>query len=790
MNLPSPGCASLCPSEGEERRGQIAGPGIRARWQAFLALAACLAVVSAVRGQPFTPHVGYVYPGGGRQGATFEVVVGGQYLGSVSNAYVTGAGVQARVVEYNRPLNQKQFGELRDKLRELQDKRLAARQSPSSTNVWTAADDKTLTEIRDRILKNPPNRQGNPALAEAVTVEITLGPDAEAGEREIRLGTPNGLSNPLIFCVGQLPEVAKPAAKSPNPDLDRFLARLGRKPASSSAKSETRVTLPTVVNGQIMPGAVDRYRFGARKGQRLVVAAHARGLIPYLSDAVPGWFQATLALYDAKGKELAYDDDYRFNPDPVLFYEIPSDGEYVVAIKDSIYRGREDFVYRITLGELPFVTTIFPLGGQAGTQTPVALAGWNLPVTRLTQDNSERGPGVYPLFMRKEELISNRVPFAVDMLPEGLEQEPNGAQANAQLVTLPVILNGRIDRPGDWDVFRIDGRAGAGLVAEVYARRLASPLDSVLKLTDATGRQLAFNDDHEDKGAGLDTHYADSYLRATLPANGTYYLHLGDAQHQGGPEYAYRLRISPPRPDFELRVVPSSVTVRGGMAVPFTVFALRKDGFADEIAVVLKDAPRGFTLSGGRVPAGHDQVRLTLSAPPMPEPAPLRVSLEGRALIHGQAVFHLAVPADDMMQAFMYRHLVPAKELQVAVSGRGASRSALRILGETPVRIPAGGTARVRIGASSSAFADRVQLELSEPPEGIAIRNVSPVSEGAEIELQADAAKVKPGLRGNLIVSVFTGRPPALAQPGKAPVNRRRTPVGSLPAIPFEIVEP
>ena len=40
---------------------------------------------------------------------------------------------------------------------------------------------------------------------------------------------------------------------------------------------------------------------------------------------------------------------------------IPESGEYVLEIKDSIYRGREDFVYRITLGEEPFVTGIFPL---------------------------------------------------------------------------------------------------------------------------------------------------------------------------------------------------------------------------------------------------------------------------------------------------------------------------------------------------------------------------------------------------------------------------------------------
>jgi hypothetical protein len=39
----------------------------------------------------------------------------------------------------------------------------------------------------------------------------------------------------------------------------------------------------------------------------------------------------------------------QFHPDPVLYYEVPADGHYDLEIKDAIYRGREDFVYRITL---------------------------------------------------------------------------------------------------------------------------------------------------------------------------------------------------------------------------------------------------------------------------------------------------------------------------------------------------------------------------------------------------------------------------------------------------------
>ena len=55
-------------------------------------------------------------------------------------------------------------------------------------------------------------------------------------------------------------------------------------------------------------------------------------------------------------------------------------------------------------------------------------------------------------------------------------------------------------------------------------------------------------------GPRLNTHQADSYFMARLPADGTYYVHIGDTARQGGEEYGYRLRLSAPQPDFELRV--------------------------------------------------------------------------------------------------------------------------------------------------------------------------------------------------------------------------------------------
>ncbi len=791
----------------------------------------CMALLTVTTAQAQkqgrTFSIGYCYPAGARQGTTSEHIIAGQFLNAVTNVFITGGGVQAVVTDYYKPITTGEFNRLRGRMEELLEKKEylskgtvtirtkgskdGKKDKSKTDNVpdkfippsktpealakkyanaqWTPEDDKEIVEIRKKMATHV-RRPANPAISELVTVQITVAANAEPGQRELRLATSGGLSNPLVFYVGQLLEFSEEASRNIAEQKSQ-ISKVAFGPKNRKTKAELKITLPATVNGQILPGEVDHCRFTATKGQKLVIAVQARQLIPYISDAVPGWFQATLSLYDAKGKELAYDDDFSFNPDPVLYYEIPADGEYVVEIKDSIFRGREDFVYRITIGEIPFVTSIFPLGGPAGGKTTVQLKGWNLPVTSLTLDDSRKTPGIYPLSVRKDDHVSNFVPFAVDTLPECLAEKSKHGKSQAQHVSLPIIINGRIAKPDDSNVFCFDGKAGDQIVAEVMARRLNSPLDSVLKLTDATGNQIAFNDDNTDKGAGLTTHHADSYLTATLPANGTYLLRLSDTQHKGGPEYTYRLRLSAPQPDFALRVVPSSINVRAGATVPATVYAVRKDGFAGDIILSLKDAPRGFKLSGAKVPAKEDKVKLTITAPSEPTNNPVNLELEGRATIAGREVVRAAVPAQDMMQAFEYRHLVPSQELDVAVTGRASNKSApVKILGDMPVKIPAGGTVSLKIAAVSKdkVFGKKMHLELAEAPEGIVIKKVSPSDDGMEILLESDAAKVTPGQKGNLLVGAF---PPKPAKAPKSPksASRKGGPTTMLPAIPYEIVQ-
>ena len=767
---------------------------------ALLLMGLALCVVSRADGAPNQASVGYVYPAGGQQGATVEVMVGGQNLRGAADAYVSGRGVHASVTEYVPPPRREQLQELQRRLFDLLGQRpgpgnrlrrgqnapqakppaagakgqkagpaapVSLPDHPMLRNLEQMTADE-LRAVAERFLKWRSVQPTPGAIAETAVVQITVDRDAPPGDRELRLRTPAGLSNPLRFEVGTVPEVVE------------------HEPNGPGATAAAPLEVPVVLNGDIMPGDIDRFPIRARRGQQLVIAAQARRLRPYLADAVPGWFQAALALYDAQGREVAFDDDYRFDPDPVIFYQVPGDGIYTVEIRDAIYRGREDFIYRVSVGEQPFITAMFPLGGPAGGDAVASIAGWNLPRRQVQLDTQPGGDCIRPAAWQWSRWLSNQVTYAVDTLPECNETEPNNDIKRAQHVALPRIINGRIERPGDVDVFRFDGRAGDDVVAEVYARRLDSPLDSLLRLSDASGRVLAWNDDHEDKEMGLLTHQADSYLSAKLPRSGTYYVEVSDAQHHGGDAYCYRLRIGPPRPDFALRVTPSGHGIPVGRAMPVTVTAFRKDGFNGDIEIILKDAPPGFALSGGRIRGSQDSARMTLTAPGEPLDAPVALHLEGQARVGEATVSRPVLPADEMMQAFAYWHLVPAQEFLVAVTGARRFAARIALTDRTPIRIPVGGTAQVHISTPPLPMLANLQLELSEPPKGVTLQEVTPAPDGLVLVLKDDAQAAPVGLADNLIVQGFV---PANQQPArKAAAGPGRVSIGFLPAIPFEIV--
>ena len=756
-----------------------------AGWLWLLAVCACSVAVAQD-----APDIGFLYPAGGQRGTTFQVMAGGQYLKGATSATVSGTGVDVEVVRFVKALSRKEQNDLAQAMRARQraimksfgkDKgkawqKLQEREKMASENMPDLPMDlreldvdtlsiPMLKALRDKLMD--PKKQPNAQLDDRVLLSVTIAPDARTGARELRLLTNLGLSNPIQLNINSLAEYHE---TEPNEETATDV-----------------IPLPAILNGQVMPGDVDRFRFHAKRGQRLVADVKARALIPYLADAVPGWFQAVLALYDSEGRELAFVDDFRFDPDPVLRFEIPADGEYELLIRDSIYRGREDFVYRIAIGELPFVESSFPLGGRVGESTKVSLKGWNLPAKAMAINGKGRHPGIRRVAVSALD-AARPIFFALDSPPEQSDREPNNLWQSAQPVTLPLTINGTINRPGDWDVFQFKGRKGQGISAEVFARRLNTPVDSILKLTDGKGVELAVNDDDKDEAAGLTTHHADSRLLATLPADGAYCLHVGDSQGGGGDAYTYRLRIREPRPDYKLRVTPSSINMHAGTTVGVNVVAIRREGFEGDIEFELDEAPKGVALSGGRIPAGQDKVMATLTAPREFRDGSTAIRVVGTAEINGREIRRGAVAAEDMMQAFLWRHLVPAENLMLTkVPRKWARPPAYLETGE--VEIPLSGESmavRFRTGANYRPKND-IELELSGAPEGISIARVTTVKGGVDVTLMGDPEKLTPGLKGNLIMTAFEKR--EITQKGKPTGKKRRTPIGLVPAVPFRVAE-
>ena len=689
--------------------------------RALLAVATALTMAAAANAQ-VRPYLGYVYPAGGQQGTTFRLKIGGQNLDGADNLIVTGKGVSGRVVAYLRKLGPQDMTLLREQLdafkgrvaKEKWEMLMQATETPDTmagedvpvvsqetlsrlnalgvNSERSTIDPKklgidakivdTVTQIRTRIVEYV-QRPASAAISSLVIVEITIAADAPPGKRELRIIGDRGPSNPMVFYVGQVPEVSRaPMLTSEQQVLGKEALALRRR---GNNEAEFPVTLPCTVNGQIASGEVHRYRFKAKYGQRLVISTSARELVPFIADAVPGWFEPVLALYDAQGKEVAYNNRFFFTPDPLIMFDVPKEGEYVLAINDGIYRGREDFVYRVTIDESLLVTSIFPMGAKFGTSPPIAVEGWNIEGAVLSSPMEDSETGYHVLMATKNGRESNRVLFAPDTLPECYDTEPNNDLEHAQKVEFPVVVNGRIDAGDDWDVFQFTGRAGETIVAEVKARRLNSMLDSLLTLTDAQGKLLAVNDDSDDPEAGTNTRYADSYLTATLPADGTYQVHLGDTTRSGGKDHVYRLRISRPQPDFALRVVPSSVFLRSDGSDTLSVYVYRREGFAEPINVNLNNPPAGISADPLFIGGTEPVARLTIRADSSVKPGLYDLVVHGSATIGSAEVIYEAVPAEDRMQAFLWRHLVPAKELKALVVDPAAEDVKPRPKPEAPV---------------------------------------------------------------------------------------------------------
>jgi hypothetical protein len=143
--------------------------------------------------------------------------------------------------------------------------------------------------------------------------------------------------------------------------------------------------------------------------------------------------------------------------------------------------------YRLHVGDIPIVTSVFPLGIQRGTEADIHLEGVHLGKTRSIRVQAPAS-GVPGSRLPVPVTVEGRTPLGNPTVVVGEFPEVISLRDKASRMAVPGTANGRIARPEDTQTWRFPARKGRRLVVEVNARRLGTPLDSFIEIRDAKGR--------------------------------------------------------------------------------------------------------------------------------------------------------------------------------------------------------------------------------------------------------------------------------------------------------------
>ncbi len=194
--------------------------------------------------------------------------------------------------------------------------------------------------------------------------------------------------------------------------------------------------------------------------------------------------------------------------------------------------------------------------------------------------------------------VSNTLMMLVDDLPSVQASGSNTRLASAQVLTLPTAVDGA--SPGSASAFyKFNATAGQRVSIEVHARRMTSPLDPVIWLRDAQGRELAYADD--DDRLGVDCRLAYQFESA-----GEYIVEIRDNAFAGGRRY--RLRIG----DFPLVSTAYPLGVKVGEQTKLNFVGPSIAGVEPRTTTV--QSTSGLASVGAKIKGGVSSAIVTIAA--------------------------------------------------------------------------------------------------------------------------------------------------------------------------------
>lgn len=302
-------------------------------------------------------------------------------------------------------------------------------------------------------------------------------------------------------------------------------------------------------------------------------------------------------------------------------------------------------------GAAPAMDWLFPAGASRGGTVEVTAGGkfdqWparfvcNHPGVKVSplkdkgklsiQVAANATPGPCLIRALDDSGPGNSRPFVVGHLPGVTAREPDNEPSSALPVTIPAVVEGKLEKSGDVDCFTVELKAGQTLVASLMANHLlGSPMDAVLQVVSPAGIVLAQNND----AGSLDPEIV---FRAETA--GAYIVRLfafpsapdSSIRFAGGEAYVYRLTLTTGA--FVRHAWPLA-TGKGQMAVPVVGWNIGNEAATGK---VFAHSPSGQALVWSdrwanwvSVVLANGDARVWQPEQASPQPLPLCVSAEAR----------------------------------------------------------------------------------------------------------------------------------------------------------------
>jgi len=423
--------------------------------------------------------------------------------------------------------------------------------------VWSDCDFITaVIKVVEEIKPEEDHGSARNATLSRVALELSLAPDITIGAHFIRIIAPSGVSNGLPFFIYAEPVVSE--EDLPRTDLAPAARQLPR--------------LPVVVSGKISrEGETDYFAFQGEAGQTLFLEVLGGGKFdPQISLYEPGgsWFDSR-AL-----RRLAFNDEPNTaskNLNPALTCRLSRKGPFLAAVGAFLGRGGPDCSYQLR---------IIPAAERPDPMSTPRLAhdvegGWQersftrtLGANRLralaartvdANDEKSVGQGESGISTSvaseaaKEgppRTIARKVRLAGD--PVLVVEHELGEQGNQPMeISVPALIEGVIDRPGDADRFKFRVNDGAQLAFEVETPVKPAPFFTPrLGVFDGTGEEILNNIYGFVQGSG---EFIEKVVEPKVVYNfergGEYVMEIRDlTSRSGGADFRYRILVRPQIP--------------------------------------------------------------------------------------------------------------------------------------------------------------------------------------------------------------------------------------------------